>query len=151
MEDTEARELRELRGKVEIRQYIVAASEKRAVDGAALELNQHFGIGAHRFPLEMLAPPVEERANTDTSMSTVTPRRWLDRLFDVSAASRVGVTYESVAPGVASYPIMKTGPTGEQRAKSQAAAVQAWTVEHRRAQTDSPRRPCRVLPGRRSA
>ena len=85
----EDRELRELRATVGLSRYIEAASEKRAVDGAELEFNQALKIGAHKFPLELLAP-VEERATTDAD--TVTrPVRWLDRLFSVSAAaSRVG-------------------------------------------------------------
>ena len=125
----EARELRELRGRVELRNYVGAAFEKRGVDGAELEFNQHLSIGAHRFPLEILAPeaPVETRATTDVD-TTVRPRRWLDRLFNVSSAARVGLTFESVEPGVAAYPIMLTGGSGVQRARSQAVSADAWTV-----------------------
>ena len=39
-----------------------------------------------------------------------------------------GVTFESVEAGVSSFPIMLTGPTAAQRAKSQAAAVGGWTI-----------------------
>ena len=126
--DGEAREFRELRGRVEFRNYVEAAVEKRTVVGAELELNQHFSIGAHRFPLEMLAPAeLEKRSTTDVD-TTVMPRRWLDRLFNASSASRIGITFESVAPGVASYPIMLTGGTGVQRARTQAASADTWTV-----------------------
>ena len=106
-ESSEGREYRELRSKVGLSKYIEAASEKRAVDGAELEFNQMFGVGTHKFPLELLAP-VEDRAETD--VDTVTrPSRWIDRLFSVAAAARVGVTFESVEPGAKSYPITKTG------------------------------------------
>ena len=124
--DGESREYRELRSKVGLSKYIEAATEKRSVDGPELELNQALKIGAHKFPLEILAP-VEERATTDTD--TVTrPSRWLDRLFSVSAASRVGVTFESVAPGMKSYPIMLTGAGGAQRGRKEDTAISAWTV-----------------------
>ena len=93
---SEGREYRELRSKVGLNRYIEAATEKRAVSGPELEFNQALKIGAHKFPLEILST-IEERATTN--VDTVTPpNRWLDRLFSVSAAARVGVTFESVAP-----------------------------------------------------
>ena len=125
-ESAEERELRSLRGKVGLTRYISAASEKRAVDGAELEFNQALKIGAHRFPLELLVP-VEERAKTGVD-TVATPSRWVDRLFSVAAASRVGVTFESVAPGAKSYPITKTGATGAQRGRTEEAAIAGWTV-----------------------
>ena len=125
-ESAEERELRSLRGKVGLTRYIAAASEKRNVDGPELEFNQMLGVGAHRFPLELLVP-VEERAKTGVD-TVATPSRWVDRLFSVAAASRVGVTFESVAPGAKSYPITKTGATGAQRGRTEEAAIAGWTV-----------------------
>ena len=124
-ESSEGREYRELRSKVGLCEYVEAASEKRQVSGAELEFNQALKIGAHRFPLEILSP-IEERAKTDVDTVT-TPNRWLDRLFSVSAAARVGITFESVAPGAKSYPITKTGASGAQRGRTEAAAVAPWT------------------------
>ena len=122
---SEGREYRELRSKVGLNRYIEAATEKRAVSGPELEFNQALKIGAHKFPLEILST-IEERATTN--VDTVTPpNRWLDRLFSVSAAARVGVTFESVAPGAKSYPITKTGASGAQRGRKEAAAVSPWT------------------------
>ena len=124
--DGEGREYRELRSKVGLNRYIEAATEKRAVEGPELEFNQALKIGAHKFPLEILSP-VEERATTDTD-TTVGVNRWLDRLFSVSAASRVGVTFESVAAGAKSYPVTKTGASGAQRGRKEDAAIAAWTI-----------------------
>ena len=56
------------------------------------------------------------------------PRRWLDRLFANTAAMRLGVTFESVADGVASYPITTAGASAAQRGKGEAAADAAWTI-----------------------
>ena len=125
-ESAESREFRELRSKVGLNKYISAASEKRAVDGAELEFNQALKIGAHKFPLEILAP-IEERATTDTD-TAVGVSRWLDRLFSVSAASRVGVTFESASAGLKSYPITKTGPSGAQRGRKEDVDIGAWTI-----------------------
>ena len=124
--DGEGREYRELRSKVGLNRYIAAASEKRGVDGAELEFNSALSIGAHKFPLEILAP-VEERAKTGVD-TAVGVNRWLDRLFSQAAAARVGVTFESVPAGTKSYPVFLTGATGAQRGRTEDAAVAAWTV-----------------------
>ena len=125
-ESAESREFRELRSKVGLNKYIEAASEKRAVEGPEKEFNQALKIGAHKFPLEILAP-IEERATTDTD-TAVGVSRWLDRLFSVSAASRVGVTFESASAGLKSYPITKTGPSGAQRGRKEDVDIGAWTI-----------------------
>ena len=125
-ESSEGREYRELRSKVGLNRYIEAATEKRAVSGAEAEFNQMFGVGLHRFPLEILAP-VETRAKTGVD-TAVGVNRWLDRLFSVSAAARVGVTFESVPPGTKSYPVVTAGATGKQRGRTEDAAIAAWTV-----------------------
>ena len=122
--DAEGRELRELRAKVGFSKYIEAAVEKRAVDGPELEFNQALRIGVYKFPIEIIAP-VEERATTDTD-TAVSTNRWLDRLFSVSAAARVGVTFESVAPGTKSYPVITAGASGAQRGRKENAAIAAW-------------------------
>ena len=126
-ESAEDRELRELREKVTIADYVQAAVETRSVDGAALEYNQALEIPTGMFPLEMLAPELEQRATTDTE-STVNQSRWLDRLFADTAAARLGITMESVAAGVSSHPLTTAGASAAQRAREQAAADAAWTV-----------------------
>ena len=127
----EDRELRNLENRVEFGDYISAAMEMRSVrEGAASEFNQALNIGANKFPLRMLAPSAEEierRSVTSVDIST-NPRGWVDRLFYGTASSRLGLTYESVESGVASYPVTSTGPTGAQRAKGQATANGTWTV-----------------------
>ena len=126
--DAEERELRDLRAKVKLSGYVSAAVEQRSAGGAEGEYNAARGIASNRFPLELLAPPVEERATTDTDTTTA-PRRWLDRLFAGTAAERVGITMESVPAGVASYPVTTAGASAAQRQRSaDAAADAAWTI-----------------------
>ena len=131
--DAEDRERAELRAKVSLAGYVKAAVEKRSADGAegeyldSLKLSRVGGLGGAAFPLELLAPPVEERATTDANTTTM-PRRWLDRLFAGTAASALGVTMESVPAGEASYPITSAGASAAQRGRSEAAADAAWTV-----------------------
>ena len=127
-EDAEARERRELREKVKVSDHLAAAMEGRGLDGAAQEYNQALGLRATgSFPLELLTPAVEERAVTTTD-TAVHAGPWLDRLFADTAASRLGITFESVAPGIASYPVITGGGTPAQRGKGQDADDGAWTV-----------------------
>ena len=125
------REIRSLEEKAQFSEYLGAAMEMRSVTaGAALEFNQALGIGLNKFPIQKLAPSIaelEQRQSTDVDTATV-PRNWVDRLFYGSAAARLGITFESVPAGVASYPVTVTGGTGGQRAKSQAAGAAAWTI-----------------------
>ena len=126
--DAEDREVRELRAKVKLSGYVAPAVEQRSADGAELEYNQARGIAGNRFPLELLAPPIEQRATTDVD-TTASPRRWLDRLFAGTAAERVGITMESVPAGVASFPVTTAGASAAQRQRStDAAADAAWTI-----------------------
>lgn len=69
----------------------------------------------------------EKRATTDTD-TTTTPRPWLDRLLAESLASYLGISFTSVDPGVASFPVTTAGATGAQRARAQDADATAWTV-----------------------
>ena len=127
-EDAEDRERRELREKVGVSDHLAAALEGRPLDGAAAEYNPALGLRANgAFPLELLAPAVEQRAVTITD-TAVHARPWLDRLFADTAAARLGITFESVQPGVASYPVITAGSSPAQRGKGQAAADAPWTV-----------------------
>ena len=122
----EGRELRDLRGRSRMSNYVAAALEMRGVEGAELELNMALGIGANRFPLEMLAP-AEERANT-TAETVTRPRSWLDRIFADTAAMRVGVGMVAVEPGVSSHPLTTAGAAFGMKEKEVAVGDTAWTV-----------------------
>ena len=130
--DVETRERAELRAKISLARYVGSAAEDQLLDGAEAEYNAALGIvqgrQGTRFPLDLLAPPVEQRATTDTDTTTI-PRRWLDRLFAGTAAETVGITLESVPAGVASYPVTTAGASAAQRQRStDAAADAAWTI-----------------------
>lgn len=123
--DGETAEVRALRGRVRLANYLTAAVEVRAADGAEGELNQALGIPATRFPLDLLAPEV--RATTDAD-SQSTQGTWIDRVFSDTAAAHIGVSFRSVSPGVASYPVTTAGASAAQRGRREAAADTAWTV-----------------------
>lgn len=123
----EERELRELRGRVTVGNYLSAALEMRAAAGAEAEYNQAHNIGLDRFPLELLAPEPEQRATTEVD-SAAMQQPWLDRLFAQTAIARLGITMRSVSPGVASFPVTTAGASAAQRGKTEATPDAAWTV-----------------------
>ena len=129
--DGESAEVRQLRGKARLGAFVEAALEQRSVTGAEAELNAALEIPAGRFPLELLAPEpeprTEHRATTDTD-AAARQTTWLDRLFSETAAMRLGISFQSVMPGVSAHPVTTAGASAAQRGRTEAAADTAWTV-----------------------
>ena len=124
-ETTEGVELRELRERVKVSEYVTASMVGRPVAGAEMEYSMAVGAEG-RFPLELLAPPeVRQTTAADAEASAGT---WLDRVFAESAATHIGVSMRSVPPGVASFPVTTAGVTAAQRGKSETATAASWTV-----------------------
>ena len=128
-ETAEEREETELRSKVNFGKYIGAAMAGTGVTtGAEGELNEHLGLAANQFPMDLLAPAVEKRALRDGD-ADVMARSWVDRVFSDSAAARLGITFESVPAGVAAFPITTAGGNPAQRGRTQAAAEETYTFD----------------------
>ena len=126
--ETEDRRLRELRDRVQLGEYVNAAAAGVGVTGAAWELNQALGMRQDQFPLElMVRDDVETRAARDGDAMAM-QGTWLDRVFAMSAAERVGISFRNVMPGVATYPATTAGGVGAQRARTQAAAESTYTI-----------------------
>ena len=123
--DPELREVAELRSKSSVTSYVKAAVEMRSVDGVEREFNAALGMGANEFPLALLAPEIRQTTAVDVSTN---PQTWLDRLFFQTAAQRLGVSFRSVQPGVASFPVTNAGATAGQLDKSGATPAAAWTI-----------------------
>ena len=117
----EGAEIRELRNTASFGQYLVASGARRGVVGAEAEFNSALGIGELDFPMEMLAPP-EVRAAIDGD-GKANQGSWLDMLFAEAAAMKLGVSFRSVAPGLANYPVTNSGPVGQQRQRAEAASA----------------------------
>ena len=130
--DAEGRELLELRSQTDFGRYIAAAMTGGGVrSGAELEYNQARNIPEDRFSLELLTRDLGVELETRAAIAgdaKTNQGSWLDRLFADTAASRLGITFPSVGPGIASYPVVTAGGTPAQRAKVQAAAAGTFTV-----------------------
>ena len=124
------RERVELRSKARVSVYATAALEGRSIAGAEAEYNAAMGVTKPgRFPLSLIAPDgIETRATTNVDGQVNQSGRWLDRLFAETAAMKIGITFDSVAPGIANYPITTAGASAAQRGRTEAAADTAWTV-----------------------
>ena len=115
----------ELRSKVNFGKYIGAAMAGTGiVGGAEAELNAHLGLEPNMFPLDLMAP--EKRALRDGDADVVA-RSWVDRVFADSAAMRLGISFESVPPGVTAHPVLTAGGSGEQRGRTQSAGESTYS------------------------
>ena len=117
---------------VEIREYVDAARQGIAVQGAAAELNQGLGLDTYaQVPLQAL---VEERADAATALTdgdfTVSVKPLMARVFAGSDLSFLGITPSGVPAGEQRYPVMTAGPTASARSRGQEtdAVAASFTV-----------------------
>lgn len=125
------------RGKLETRallgEYLSAAVESRAVEGAEKELNEATGLGTMNVvPWAAIAPrEVESRADAAiTAPTTGNPQSQdtiLARVFERSATAYLNVSMPSVPVGTASYPVFETGTTASMANKAAAVDADAAT------------------------
>ena len=125
---SEGRELVELRSQVDFGKYVAAAMSGNGVtDGPEREYNQHLGIADNYFPLALLAGKYEERAKRDGD-AEASQATWLDRVFNNTAAERVGISFRPVPPGVSTFPVTTAGGSPVQRGREEAVSESTYTV-----------------------
>ena len=131
-ETKEDKEVRELRETVDFGNYIRAALAHGPVqNGAELELNQHLGIAADYFPMEILARDLDEDLETRAAVdgdAGANQASWIERVFSGTAARALGVTMPSVAPGIAAYPVLGSTAAPAQRQRAEAVAEATITA-----------------------
>ena len=121
----EQKEIIELRSRSSVVNYVQAAVEMRSLDGPEAEFNSALKLGGHQFPLELLAPEKRQTTAVDVAANQ---GNWLDRLFNGTAAQHLGVTFQSVGPGVLSLPVTTAGATSKQYDKSAATTAAPWVI-----------------------
>ena len=70
---------------------------------------------------------LEERAARDGD-AEANQGTWLDRVFAGTAAERLGISFRSVAPGVAAFPVTTAGGAPVQRGRTEAVTESTYTV-----------------------
>lgn len=127
--DAEERALKRLQGRVQLRAYLQAAMDGRALEGAEQEFNQALKVGdsggAVQVPWEALLPPGweprhEQRQDVATvpasDMHTENMQPILARIFQRTAASFLGITMPMAGIGERRYPVMTGGTTASMQA-----------------------------------
>ena len=124
---SEDRELTEIRSAVNFGEYIAAAMAGHGVtQGPEFEYNQALGMGTDRFPMELLARGLEDRAARDGDAATM-QQTWIDRVFQGTAAASLGISFRNVAPGISAYPVTTAGGESVQRGRTEAVAESTYT------------------------
>ena len=112
---SEDRAYRELVGKANVGDIMSATFERRKTDGETAELQQHFGIGSHQIPLEMLRIDrgVEERAaaTVPASIGDASQAGVITPVFSSGDGAFLGIERPTVPTGDAAYPVLSTMPS----------------------------------------
>ena len=125
----EGRELNELRSRVNFGEYVAAALSGRGIiAGPELEYNRHLNIREDYFPLDLLALDLPETRAARDGDAQANQQTWVDRVFQPSAATALGVTFRSVDPGVAAVPVTTAGGAPVQRGRTEAVDESTYTV-----------------------
>ncbi len=142
--DAEARERAEIRERASVVRYVLAAVNKRGLDGAEAEYSAAFQCDGGQMPIEMLRPvgqPEAREAEGRVATPGVTAPGAVEGIapvmFQRTAAASLNVAFPVVPAGQANFPVLTTAPTASARAKG-ATAVQ--TAGAFRLDTRSPRR-----------
>ena len=133
-DDAEGRELRSLYEQENLGNIFAAAFEKRSTDGVERELQEHFDLGLHQIPLEMLREPDERIERRDAATITgdvgISQSPHIGYVYARAVAAFLGVRMPTVPVGERSYPVLTTPATVHSPAKKGAAAetTAAFTV-----------------------
>ena len=123
--DGEAAEIRAIKRRSNLRNYLDAAGKGVGLAGAEAELNDALEIrvgGGVRVPWTMLLPDIEFRADAvsdTTALDGGTAQRpILRRLFGRSILDALGVRIDSVPSGTSEWPLLTAGVAPDQIAES---------------------------------
>ena len=121
---TEDHQVAELRSNVDFGRYLAASLAHTGVTGAEREYNDHLGLPADHFPLELLTRDADDELETRAAVdgdAGVSQSSWIERLFSDTAAAQLGVQMPSVAPGITAYPLLGSTADPVQRGRTEAS------------------------------
>ena len=111
----EARELRGLTDRANIGEIFASALDHRMTEGATLELQQHFGLGANQVPLSLLEVRAVTPAPADVGQNQAAI---IPGVFPRACAAFLGVDMPTVGTGEAVYPVLTTNATAHTPAEN---------------------------------
>ena len=139
--DGESSEMRRMLQGFSVGNVVAAVSKQEMTEGRESELQKHLGIGSHSIPLESLRSEHRGAATfSGDEPNTPHPRESSPRFSPRVSRRFAGVMGESVAAGEAIFPIITTGATPGEPAKSAAqgedtAVIAVETLTPQRIQT----------------
>ena len=111
VEDSEARELRQLIERASVGDVFASVIERRATTGETAELQTHCKLQGNEMPLSMLRG-VEKRATTTTAANTqINEQPVILPVFALGDTDFMNVTQETVEPGAAVWPVLSVRPS----------------------------------------
>lgn len=135
VEDTgEGREVRTLRQRCRIGEWIAAAIDGRAVTGAEAEYSAAHEVSSNTMPLAFLDGPRERAVSAGPTAGTQKQtRETIPYVFERSAAAALGIQMPMVQPGQSAWPAITTAPPAGYKAAGSAADSTAavYTVTNR--------------------
>ena len=103
----EGRELRQLVSRSNVGEIFDAALERRSIDGATRELQEHYHLAPNQVPLHLLGGQMETRAVTPAPGDVGQDQQTIvGYMFPMSAASFLGIAMPTVPVGEAVYPVL---------------------------------------------
>ena len=135
-EDGEGAEVRSLRRRARVGDFVAAALTGRAVRGASGEYSHALGLDG-RLPLDLLEPerrPETRAVTPGPSNETITSTRpTVPYAFERTDAAALGVRMPTVSPGEAHFPALTTAPPAAPQAEDAAAdaTAAAYTLTKR--------------------
>ena len=117
------REFAELKKRVSLERYVAAAAGGRAFDGAELEYAAAHELPDNHFPLHLI---VEKFTAIDGNAERG-QGPWIDRVFHMTAAERLGVTMRSVGMGLHTVPVIGSTAAAAQRGRAEAVTESTYT------------------------
>ena len=136
--DGESAELRALRGRVSIGNFLNEAATGNPLSQSSAEVEFRNavlpGVGMGFLPLRALVDPneIEHRADAPTAIGAVEVpamvSNWLDRVFVNSDSMFLGGEFESVESGDTLFPVISNGVTGADGVAGVATDAEAATI-----------------------
>lgn len=118
----------ELRDRISLGRYLLAAAKDQVPDGAEAELRQELKLSDQAVPLEALLPTAEERADAVSPQTTggdplpsgtinLSTGPMLSRVFTATDTAFLRVAMPTVPAGERRYPVMTAGTSAAMQAR----------------------------------
>ena len=126
----EDRELSHLVASANVGAILDSALDRRAIDGATADLQQHYNLAANQVPLDLLSGPVETRAITTAPTNVGQEQQAIvPAVFPTSAAEFLGISTPRVPVGRGGLPGFEFDPGGGDTRRGSGLRRDDWFLQ----------------------